>query len=824
MFFLIVSILFCLIIPQHVFGEFTIVENGQPVCSIVESDLFSLQERYALEEINHFIEKFTGSTLDILSDYQELPAGNLIVIGFTGSNRYIADLENRRLMRINPPLSEEEYVIKSINDNGRKIMLILGGDESGLIYGIYDFIEKIIQSITGFNLVDIDFHVPRVKNLVIEDLDVRLSPFYPVRCALSSEDPVWMSRHRLNISGAEGVWSGTGIDDGLGTAFKYVYDSQFDTMQDESLDARWGRILDLRRRIKELGVRGVESYLFMYVMGEPTKAIMRNHPELLEERVYYPHSRNGSYYTPLSWTKPEAREVMKELVRSIVKTYSQWLTGFHLRAWGGETRAPDGNNEELQDLLWDIYMDIIETAREVKPEFKIIISGYDQSWLKDPDGRHARKLPKGTVLMQKWGIDGEPTNNPAVDVDFINDIGDMGHYIMVLSHDVEEVMPLWMLESDLFVEGVRRYSNNPVVNGLGGFTLQGMEGLAHLDKIISARMNWNPNVNYQLLTRNYLTSYYGKRAARYIKESLTINTEVLAEYFSDYAGTLLITGQYGNGSRGYATRFWNIIGTSSVKDIITMPNFNTVEYAKRRLSYLLPKQQESANEMTLADKFDSPTTYQSRLDYSDAVHIMKIWVRFFESRMRLLEARELGLRNGDINQIAQKITSAIEYIKEVQSEIGGINNFTNVFTHDNDSSRQSLLDLLDEEIAYLKSLDPEDILINSGTEKAGKADSEKIEFKITEVFNHPNPARDSASFCYKLTSEADGVEITIYTITGRKIRYIQSASAKMGYNEEDWKTRDDSGNKLSNGTYIYKIEAKRGDERVTKTEKLSVMR
>ena len=109
-------------------------------------------------------------------------------------------------------------------------------------------------------------------------------------------------------------------------------------------------------------------------------------------------------------------------------------------------------------MLWKLIFTIIQAGLKARPDFKFYISGYDGFWLKDPDGSYAAQLPRGTIFSQKWGYDGEPTDQPNVSTKLLNRLGNEKHQMIILSHEVEEVMPLWMMEGDLFVNGVRRFS------------------------------------------------------------------------------------------------------------------------------------------------------------------------------------------------------------------------------------------------------------------------------------------------------------------------------------------------------------------------------
>jgi len=96
--------------------------------------------------------------------------------------------------------------------------------------------------------------------------------------------------------------------------------------------------------------------------------------------------------------------------------------------------------------------------------------------------------------------------------------------------------------------------------------------------------------------------------------------------------------------------------------------------------------------------------------------------------------------------------------------------------------------------------------------------------EITDVVNCPNPFRKQTAFTYFLNQTADEVDIVIYTASGRRIRRISDASSCQGYNEEKWDGKDENGRQVANGTYLYKITAKRDDEKVTKVSKLVILR
>jgi len=82
------------------------------------------------------------------------------------------------------------------------------------------------------------------------------------------------------------------------------------------------------------------------------------------------------------------------------------------------------------------------------------------------------------------------------------------------------------------------------------------------------------------------------------------------------------------------------------------------------------------------------------------------------------------------------------------------------------------------------------------------------EFELTEVMNYPNPFSKETNFYYHLSSGAEQVEIQIFTLAGRLIKHIPTASKEAGINFSTiWDGKDEDGDKVANGVYIYKVVA-----------------
>src|SRR6202008_3257722 len=92
---------------------------------------------------------------------------------------------------------------------------------------------------------------------------------------------------------------------------------------------------------------------------------------------------------------------------------------------------------------------------------------------------------------------------------------------------------------------------------------------------------------------------------------------------------------------------------------------------------------------------------------------------------------------------------------------------------------------------------------------------------ITEVLNYPNPFSTSTRFVFTLTcSEVpETFKIQIMTITGKVVREItqdQIGLIHIGRNitEYAWDGKDDFGDQLANGVYLYRVVSRLNGESI----------
>ena len=96
-----------------------------------------------------------------------------------------------------------------------------------------------------------------------------------------------------------------------------------------------------------------------------------------------------------------------------------------------------------------------------------------------------------------------------------------------------------------------------------------------------------------------------------------------------------------------------------------------------------------------------------------------------------------------------------------------------------------------------------------------------LESSITHMMNYPNPFSTQTKFVFTLTGSEvpDELMIQIMTVTGRVVKTItqdELGFIRIGRNVTDyaWNGRDDFGDQLANGVYLYKVTARINGESI----------
>lgn len=102
------------------------------------------------------------------------------------------------------------------------------------------------------------------------------------------------------------------------------------------------------------------------------------------------------------------------------------------------------------------------------------------------------------------------------------------------------------------------------------------------------------------------------------------------------------------------------------------------------------------------------------------------------------------------------------------------------------------------------------------------------EAELLDVYNYPNPFKDDTYFSFRLTQLPDELNIKIYSVAGRLIKELNLLPSALGSNLNfttvHWDGRDEDGDLVANGVYIYKVIIKKGDKTKNITQKLAIVR
>lgn len=87
----------------------------------------------------------------------------------------------------------------------------------------------------------------------------------------------------------------------------------------------------------------------------------------------------------------------------------------------------------------------------------------------------------------------------------------------------------------------------------------------------------------------------------------------------------------------------------------------------------------------------------------------------------------------------------------------------------------------------------------------GRGNAVPTEFSIAQ--NYPNPFNPTTIIEFAVP-HADDVKVRVYDIRGVHVRTLAQGNFAAGYHSLSWDGRDDSGNLVSAGTYLYRLESK----------------
>ncbi len=99
------------------------------------------------------------------------------------------------------------------------------------------------------------------------------------------------------------------------------------------------------------------------------------------------------------------------------------------------------------------------------------------------------------------------------------------------------------------------------------------------------------------------------------------------------------------------------------------------------------------------------------------------------------------------------------------------------------------------------------------------------DLKIYDLNTYPNPMKNQTNFMFNLSGSniPNNSRIKIYTVAGRLVKTI-SFVPNIGYNQIQWDGRDNDGDYMANGVYLYKLIIEGNSKKETSIQKLVILK
>ena len=205
--------------PPQITNPMYIVQGGKSDFVIVTSDNADECILTAVNEMQTYISKISGVTLEHITESEYTEGSKAIIIGETEIEKNIATVDRN-------DIGADGFMLYSDGTN----LLIAGGDSRGTLYGVYTFLEEYL----GVRWFTPELEVvPESKDIVIDAAINRIvKPSFSIRRnSPQGADDAYRARHKINVS----FWNEAPE---YGGSLTYVlWDVTFDTLVPDSLFA-----------------------------------------------------------------------------------------------------------------------------------------------------------------------------------------------------------------------------------------------------------------------------------------------------------------------------------------------------------------------------------------------------------------------------------------------------------------------------------------------------------------------------------------------------------------------------------------------------------
>ena len=177
-------------------NEVKITRNSKAVSRIVIPENPSEIERYSAKVLQNYISEISGAKLKIVSDASSQKKNDIQLGRVDRKETSAIDFEK---------LEEDGFVIQTQN----KHLIIAGGSEKGMLYGVYSFLEKHIGCRKYTSKVTV---IPRINSITVQNINDEEIPVFKFREVYYRDafNQSYMEWHGLDSNGFLGTESDWG--------------------------------------------------------------------------------------------------------------------------------------------------------------------------------------------------------------------------------------------------------------------------------------------------------------------------------------------------------------------------------------------------------------------------------------------------------------------------------------------------------------------------------------------------------------------------------------------------------------------------------------
>jgi hypothetical protein len=151
---------------------------SEPAVVIAVPSDASFSERLAAKEIRRYIYLRTGTVVTISEAASMIPGSGPAILVARKDRPILHAAGNTKLMSAAGSLGPEQYLLRTVKKDLRRIVIVTGGDDTGVLYGAYRFAERLGVRFYLHGDVVPDERIPLA---LPADLEERGSPLFETR-------------------------------------------------------------------------------------------------------------------------------------------------------------------------------------------------------------------------------------------------------------------------------------------------------------------------------------------------------------------------------------------------------------------------------------------------------------------------------------------------------------------------------------------------------------------------------------------------------------------------------------------------------------------